>query len=134
MKPDNGYMVAWEKNICPACGEEFETKSILIIQNLNKLFQEKYITTGFSLCEDCINIAIENNGIWFCEITKTKENIRTGRSFLMKMKVLDNAEEGHKKFAKENHWIAIDKETANNFENTLMGDKNGTNQIQRIHL
>ena len=59
MKPDNGNVAALEKNICPACGKEFETKTVLITRNLNKLFQERYVTTGFGLCEDCINIAKE---------------------------------------------------------------------------
>lgn len=120
-----GSIVAMEKKVCPACGNLHETGNLLMTRSFEHLFNEKYVTNGFDLCENCKKIAIENNGVWFCEIRNTKETIEIGRSFLLKSEALDNAEEGHKKFAKENHWIAIDNETANNFENTLMGDKNG---------
>lgn len=120
-----GSIVAMEKKVCPACGKLHETGNLLMTQSMKHLFHKTYAINGFEVCEDCKKIAIENNGVWFSEIIDTKESIGIQRSFLMKMSVLDNAEEGHKEFAKENHWIAIDKETANNFENTFMGDKNG---------
>lgn len=122
MKPDNSYMVALEKNICPACGKEFETKSVLIIQNLNKLFQERYITTGFSLCEDCINKAKENNGVWLCEIIESKNCYRIGRSFLLKMKVIENSPEEIKNHAENEHWLAIDSNYADHLSGVMDGE------------
>lgn len=122
-----GSIVAMEKKVCPACGKLHETGNLLMTQSMNHLFHEKYIINGFEVCEDCKKIAIENNGVWFSEIIQTKESIGCRRSFLMKMKTLDGVEETQKEFAKENHWIAIDKETANVFENIVKGEKNGTN-------
>lgn len=123
MKPDNGDMVALEKNICPACGKEFLTKNILITQNLNKLFQEKYITTGFSLCEDCINNAKENNGVWLCEITEeSKDCYSIGRSFLLKMKVIEKSPEEIKNHAENEHWLAIDSKQADHLSGVMDGE------------
>ena len=122
MKPDNGNIAALEKNICPACGKEFETKNILITQNLNKLFQEKYVTTGFGLCEDCINKAKENNGVWLCEITESKNCYSIGRSFLLKMKgIIEKSPEEIKNHAENEHWLAIDSEDANRLSGVMDG-------------
>ena len=122
MKPDNGNVAALEKNICPACGKEFETKTVLITRNLNKLFQERYVTTGFGLCEDCINIAKENNGVWLCEIIKSKNCYSTGRSFLLKMKVIENSPEEIKNRAENEHWLAIDSEHADHLSRVMDGE------------
>ena len=122
MKPDNGYMVALEKNICPACGKEFETKNILITQNLNKLFQERYITTGFSLCEDCINKAKENNGVWLCEIIESKNCYSTGRSFLLKVEAIEKLPEEIKNRAENEHWLAINSKHADHLSGVMDGE------------
>lgn len=122
MKPDNGNVAALEKNICPACGKEFETKTVLITRNLNKLFQEKYVTTGFSLCEDCINNAKENNGVWLCEITESKNCYSSGRSFLLKMRAIENVSEEIKNHAKNKHWFAIDSDYADQLSRLMDGE------------
>ena len=122
MKPNNGDIAALEKNICPACGKEFLTRNILITQNLNKLFQEKYITTGFSLCEDCINKAKENNGVWLCEIIESKNCYSTGRSLLLKMKAIEKLPEEIKNRAENEHWLAIDSKGADRLSWEMDGE------------
>ena len=122
MKPNNGDIAALEKNICPACGKEFLTRNILITQNLNKLFQEKYITTGFSLCEDCINKAKENNGVWLCEIIESKNCYSIGRSFLLKMKAIEKLPEEIKNRAENEHWLAIDSKGADRLSWEMDGE------------
>lgn len=120
-----GSIVALERKACPACGQLRETGNLLMTQSTKHLFHEKYVTTGFGICEDCKKIAIENKAVWFCEIKSTKETVKIGRVFLLKSEALDGIEKEHKEFAKENHWMAVDEKTANEFENAITGGKNG---------
>lgn len=120
-----GSIVAMEKKICPACGKEYETGNLIMSQKLKQIFNEKYITTGFEPCEECKNLAIKNNSVWFCELIKNKDSIEARRSFLIKNKVLENDEKS-KKFAEEHHWIAIDSDVATYFEK-INGEDNGKN-------
>lgn len=124
-KYDDGSIAALEKNICPACGKEFETGNIIMTKDLNKRFQDKYILTGLSLCEDCMKMAEEKDCIWFCEVIQIDDGCATRRSFLMKKHLIENETETLKVHAEKNRWVAIGIEDADILSTIMNGDKNG---------
>ena len=48
---DKSY-VSMERNVCPACGKEFDTGALILDRRMRNSL-EKYTVTGTSFCKDC---------------------------------------------------------------------------------
>lgn len=87
--PDKSY-VTLVQNICPVCGETFETGELLLDRTLKNSF-DKYTVTGFSLCPEH-NKMLEEGCQFFIEVRNPPESKtltindadRTGRYACMK--------------------------------------------------
>lgn len=66
MKEDRN-ICALEQRQCIVCGTVFETGSLILDRKINRGFKDRYVVTGYGLCDDCKKQATDNNGVWLVE-------------------------------------------------------------------
>lgn len=111
-------IAALERNVCVACGNQYDTGAILVTQNLNKGFTQMYQVTGFGMCEECKKKLIEVDHVLLVEMPTPHE---VNSVFEFPRDAINPPSEDHKKFLDENRWSAIHESTARMLEERING-------------